>query len=445
MNYKKTLIQKIENKTAKVGIVGMGYVGMPLGELSAAAGFKTVGFVRDPKKAEAINAEKISNLTSTTEKKEVKKADIILICVQTPVFENKMPDLSALKQASEEVALNLRAGQLIVIESSVAPGTTRKIVLPILEESGLKLGEEFFLGFSPERVDPGNTKFKLNEIPKVVAGAQSGSLEVAVAYYRKIIDRVVPVSSLETAELVKIFENTFRLINISLVNQVHQYAKKIGVNMWEVVDAASTKPFGFLAHYPGPGIGGHCIPVDPYYLLEDAKQYGINLSLVEEAGKINENQPHKVVQRAVEIISTNLKNGFIHSGHNHKNGFLSAVARVKNSRVHLKDSKKPKVLLIGVAYKPDIDDTRESPALKIWEILEEMGYVVSYHDPYIPAFNGFSSVELSEEVVAEKDLLVITTNHSTIDYEWLIHFNKPILDTRNVLLGSQNTSHVFAL
>lgn len=446
MDYKKALIRKISNKTAKVGIVGMGYVGMPLGELSAEAGFRTIGFVRDPKKKGAINAEKITNLTSTVDKKELKKVDIILICVQTPVFEDKMPDLRALKQACEEVSENLRPGQLVIIESSVAPGTTRKIVLPILRKSGLKLGEEFYLSFSPERVDPGNARFKLNKIPKVVSGAEPNSREAAVAFYSKIIDRVVPVSSVETAELVKIFENTFRLVNISLVNQVHQYAQAIGVDMWEVVDAASTKPFGFLPHYPGPGIGGHCIPVDPYYLLEDAKKNGINLTLVKEAGIINENQPHKVVHRAVEIISTNLKNGLIHSGHNHGIRLFSAILRFKNNPIFFKNPKKPKVLLIGVAYKPDIDDPRESPALKIWEIFEKMGYTVTYHDPYIPLFNGHQSLELSEKTVTQNDLLVITTNHSTIDYEWLIGLRKPILDTRNVLLSTQNTkSNIFGL
>lgn len=443
MNHKKELLQKIKSKKAVVGIVGMGYVGRPLAELSVLAGYKTIGFVRDLKKAETINQEKTPNLSSTTQKSKLAEADIVLICVQTPVFKNKKPDLRALKQAIHEVGKHLRPGQLVVIESSIAPGTTRNVAFPILEKSRLRLGSDFFLAFSPERVDPGNSQFNLNQIPKVVSGAEENSHEAVVAFYGNIIDKVVPVSSMETAELVKIFENTFRLINISLVNQVHQYAKAIGVDMWEVVDAASTKPFGFLAHYPGPGIGGHCIPVDPYYLLEDAKKYGIDLSLIEEAGKINENQPQKVVNRAVEIITASLKNGFKHNGMNGHNGFGPVVAGIKFGASHWPHNKKKKVLLIGVAYKPDIDDFRESPAIRIWEIFHKKGYKVSYHDPYVPSFNGSSSVELSEDVIKDHDLLVITTNHSKIDYQWLSKFNKPILDTRNVL--SSNTSHIFSL
>ncbi len=436
--FKTELIKKINDKTAKVGIVGMGYVGMPLAELSSAAGFKTTGFVRNPQKASKINDLKIKNLTSTIDKTKISEADVVLICVQTPVHENKMPDLRALEGACSEVSEHLRKGQLVVIESSIAPGTTRKIALPILEKTGLKAGEEFFLAFSPERVDPGNSKFKLNEIPKVVSGLEENSFEAVVAFYEKIIDRVVPVSSLETAELTKIFENTFRLINISLVNQVHQYAKAINVDMWEVVDAAATKPFGFLAHYPGPGIGGHCIPVDPYYLIEDAKQLGIDLTLVKEAGRINENQPQKVVRRAEEIISASIKKV------NSQNGIASVFTKLKDG-VHIKDqNNKKKVLLIGIAYKPDIDDHRESPALRIWELFEKSGYEVSYHDPFIPQFNGGQSVELSEKTIAESDLLVITTNHSTVDYEWLSSFNKPILDTRKVKISDHN-SHVFSL
>ncbi len=438
MNYKSELVKKINDKSAKVGIVGMGYVGMPLAELSSGAGFKTVGFVRNPQKATKINDLKIKNLTSTIDKTKMSEADVVLVCVQTPVFKNKMPDLRALKGACTEVSEHLRAGQLVVIESSIAPGTTRKIALPILEKTGLKAGEEIFLAFSPERVDPGNSKFKLNEIPKVVSGLEKNSFEAVVSFYEKIIDKVVPVSSLETAELTKIFENTFRLINISLVNQIHQYAKAIDVDMWEVVDAAATKPFGFLAHYPGPGIGGHCIPVDPYYLIEDAKNLGIDLTLVKEAGRINENQPQKVVKRAAEIISASVKKT------NPQNGIHSVFSRLIDG-VHLKDSNnKKKVLLIGVAYKPDIDDHRESPAHRIWELFQKSGYEVSYHDPYIPQFMGENSVELNQKTIDGSDLLVITTNHSSVDYEWLSSFNKPILDTRKVKISDHN-SHVFSL
>lgn len=426
----------------------MGYVGRPLAQLSSDAGYKTIGFVRNPKKAQAINEEKVPNLSSTIDKKRLSEADIILVCVQTPVFKNKKPDLRALKSAVAEVGTYLRPGQVVAIESSIAPGTTRNIVLPVLEKSGLVPGKEFFLGFSPERVDPGNKKFKLNQIPKVISGLEKNSYEVVFAFYSRIIDRVVPVSSIETAELVKIFENTFRLINISLVNQVHEYAKTIGVDMWEVVDAASTKPFGFLAHYPGPGIGGHCIPVDPYYLLEDAKKYGIDLSLIEEAGKINENQTHKVVARAVEIITGKVKNGLNHNTHSANdvghNRFYTRFSGVKFGNSNLSESKKKKILLIGVAYKPDIDDFRESPALQIWEIFHKKGYKVSYYDPFVPVFNGSKSVQLTDKVIMDHNLVIITTHHSTIDYNWLAQFNKPILDTRNVLL-SNGKKHIYPL
>ena len=449
MNYKKNLLEKITDKTAIIGIVGMGYVGRPLAQLSSGAGYKTIGFVRDPKKAQAINQEKIPNFSSTADKKRLSETNIVLICVQTPVFKNKKPDLKFLKDAAAEVGTHIRPGQLVVIESSIAPGTTRNLFLPILEKSGLVCGKEFFLSFSPERVDPGNTKFKLNQIPKVVSGVEENSLEVAFAFYSKIIDKVVPVSSLETAELVKIFENTFRLINISLVNQVHEYAKAIGVDMWEVVNAASTKPFGFLAHYPGPGIGGHCIPVDPYYLLEDAKKYGIELSLIHEAGKINENQPHKVVARAVEIISGKVINGANHNNNYltndiNYNSFRPKLSSIKFGVSRFAQPKKKKVLLIGVAYKPDVDDFRESPALEIWELFHREGYKVSYFDPFVPLFNGSRSVKLTDKVIKNHDLVVITTNHSTIDYNWLAELNIPILDTRNVLISSEKP-HIYPL
>jgi UDP-N-acetyl-D-glucosamine dehydrogenase len=424
MDHKKILLGKIKTKKAVIGIIGMGYVGRPLAELSSSAGFHTIGFVRSQKKADSINQLKIRNLTATVDKNELKKADVILVCVQTPVFKNKKPDLRDLKNATFEIVEHLRRGQLIVTESSIAPGTTRNVILPILNKSSLIEGKDYFLAFSPERVDPGNKKFALKQIPKVVSGISDDACDLAVAFYRKIIDLVVPVSSVETAELVKIFENTYRLINISLVNQVHEYASKINVDMWEVVNAARTKPFGFQAHYPGPGIGGHCIPVDPYYLLDDAQKKGIDLSLIEEAGKVNEERPKKVAQRALEIVT--LSNGF-HENHVKSNGHFLYGTKGGRSL----SNKKFKALLLGVAYKPDIDDPRESPALKIWEMFERLGFEVSYHDPYIPEFNNSKSVKLSKENINKQDILVITTNHSSIDYLELAQYKKPILDTRN--------------
>lgn len=400
------LLQKIENRKATIGVIGMGYVGSALSELVIKAGYKTYGFVRTAESAEKINKQKIKNLTGTNDTSLMKTCDILLVCVQTPIYEDKTPDLSFIEAALQQIADNIGNGQLIVVESSYAPGTTRKIALPILEKTGLQAGKDFFLAFSPERVDPGNKQFKLNQIPKVVAGMDADAHKAAVAFYTTIIDRVVPVSSMEAAELTKIFENTFRLVNISLVNEVTEYAKAIGVDMWEVVNAAATKPFGFMPHYPSPGIGGHCIPVDPYYLVADAKKIGINLNLVEEAGKINDKLPKKVVTKTINII--------------------------KKTNGHKKDHK---VLLVGVAYKPDVDDTRESPALKMWKLFEEKGITVSYHDPYVTNLNGSTSQELSEQVINDHDAIVIATNHTNIAYDKLAEHKKPILDTRNVYKG----------
>lgn len=397
------VLKKIQTRKAIVGVIGMGYVGSPLADLVIHAGYKAIGFVRQQHKADSINGQNKKNLFATIDKSQLKSCDIILICVQTPIHEDKKPDLTFLKNATEQIADHLRPGQLIIIESSIAPGTTRNIVLPILSSTNMRVEKDFFLCFSPERVDPGNKHFTLNQIPKVVAGFGPNSHIISVAFYKTIIDTVVPVSSLETAELVKIFENTYRLVNISLVNEVMQYANAIGVDMWEVVDAASTKPFGFHAHYPGPGIGGHCIPVDPYYLVDDAMRKGVDLRLVREAGNVNDLQPERVVSKAMEIL--------------HKyNG-------VKTNH---------KVLLVGISYKPDIDDVRESPALKVWDLFKDKGVDVSYHDPYISSLNGTTSLELSDVVINDHDVIIITTNHGNIDYKNLAKSQKPIIDTRNV-------------
>jgi UDP-N-acetyl-D-glucosamine dehydrogenase len=409
------LREKIASRKAKVGVIGMGYVGDALAELVVKAGYDTIGFVRQEHKAQKISERKIPNLKGSTDTSKLFECDVILVCVQTPIHENKLPDLSYIEAATEQVRQNIREGQLIVIESSIAPGTTRKVALPILKKSGLKEGEDYFLSFSPERVDPGNPHFTLDQIPKVVAGIEENSLLVAKEFYATILKRVVPVSSLETAELVKILENTYRLVNISLVNEVAEYAKKINVDIWEVINAAATKPFGFMPHYPGPGIGGHCIPVDPYYLIDDARQRGIKLRLVEEAGKVNDTQPVRVVKKAINIMKKNAK-------------------RKKNKSV----------LLVGVSYKPDIDDPRESPALKIWRLFEEKGIKVSYHDPYISQVNGAKSIDLSSATLDEHDMIIITTNHTNIDYDMLANNQKPVLDTRNVYNGNA-TSYVFKL
>jgi UDP-N-acetyl-D-glucosamine dehydrogenase len=397
------LLHKIQANKALVGIIGMGYVGSSLSDLTVKAKYNTIGFDRDQRKVEIINQKARKYLKASTDTAELHKCDIVIVCVQTPVLADKTPDLTFVTSALEVITDNVRPGQLVIIESTVAAGTTRSIALPILQKSGLLIGTEVFLSFSPERVDPGNKKFGLYDIPKVIGGLNEDSLITAVAFYSRIFKQVVPVSSLEAAEFTKILENTFRLVNISLVNELVTYANAINVDMWEVVDAAATKPFGFMPHYPGPGVGGHCIPVDPYYLLDDAKKRNVHLGLIEEAGKINEMQPKKVVKKTLDVLKQN-------NGH----------------------KKSHKVLLIGVTYKPDIDDVRESPALKVWEDLEKEGISVTYHDPYVEAINGHHSQELSPSLLHESDMVVITTNHRNVDYQQLMNFEKPILDTRNV-------------
>lgn len=400
MNQLKKLI--IDKKSI-IGVVGVGYVGRALALATSSIGFKTIGFEIDQKKIKRIKKLKRNLLTATSDKSQLKNCNIVCVCVPTPVYEDKSPDFRYLTNAAKEIAKYLCKGQLIIIESSVNPGATRTVVLPLLEESGLRAGEDFYLSFSPERVDPGNKKYQLEDVPKVVGGYDEQSKRLTVAFYSHFIRKVVPVSSLETAELVKILENTYRFVNISLINEIADYAKAIGVDIWETIAAASTKPYGFQPHYPGPGIGGHCIPIDPYYLLEDARRLGIQLHLVKEAGKVNEKRPKKVVLHTLEIL------------------------RKTNGK-----KKNHKVLLVGVSYKPDVADVRESPALKIWELFKERGIVVSYYDPYVTKINGYSSVDLREDVINKHDLVVVITNHSNIPYNDLTKYNKPIVDTRNV-------------
>lgn len=453
------LAGKIKDKSAVVGIIGMGYVGKALADLTTEKGFNTIGFEIRQNRANVINKEGNKLLHATTDFAHLQQCDIILICVQTPVDGQKRPDLSYLQGAAKRVAQNLRKGQLIITESSIATGTTRDVVLPILRESKWSEGKDYFVGYSPERVDPGNTKFKLQDIPKIVSGMDENSLTLVALFYKQIMTTIVPVSSLETAELTKMFENTFRLINISLVNEMKEYAESRGIDMWEVIDAASTKPFGFLAHYPSPGVGGHCIPVDPYYIYEDAKKRGVNLTMIEEAGKINDKQPLKIVERAVELL--NMKSQTLPQSLTIKEAshFPSTLGRIPlgyqlrkflpmigqkggASRIASSDSKK-KVLLIGLAYKPNIDDLRESPAIQIWDLLEKAGYAVSYHDPYIPVFKGKKSVKLTTAEIQKYDLSIIITNHSNIDYAKLASAKRPIIDTRNVYTNGYRNDYIY--
>lgn len=403
MSYKQALSQNIKTRRAVVGIIGIGYVGGALARAAAAEGFKVIGVTRTEARAIHANDQKIPNYSATTDSNNLLKCDIICICVPTPIHENKKPDLKPLQDALAITADHMQPGTLVIIESTIAPGTTRNIALPILKTSGLKEENEFFLSFSPERVDPGNKKYTMYNTPRIVSGLSPDSLDLISRFYKSFVRTVIPASSLETAEMSKILENTFRFINISFINELVLYAKELGIDMYEVVDAAATKPYGFMPHYPGPGVGGHCIPVDPYYLIDDARKRGIKLSLVENAGRINEDQPKKVVAKTLEILRKT-------NGH----------------------KTRPRVLLLGLSYKKDIEDHRESASLKIWKLLEENKISVSYHDPHIPTWNGQISRELSSKTLSESDVIIIATDHANINYENLISYKKPILDTRKV-------------
>ncbi len=439
MNLETRLSEKISSKKAKVGIIGLGYVGKSLADLTTEMGYSTIGFVTRQERAEGVNKERNKLLFATTDAKLLEKCDVILMCVQTPIYEDKQPDLRALINASRSTAKHLQKGQLIVIESSIATGTTRNIVLPILKESGLKEGTDFFLGYSPERVDPGNKKYSVHKIPKVVSGLDVPSLNLTTLFYRQIMKKVVPVSSIETAELTKMFENTFRFINISLVNEMKDYADSWGVDMWEIVNAAATKPFGFLAHFPSPGAGGHCIPVDPFYIYDDAKKRGIQLQMIQTAGRINDKQPVKVVKRAFHILNDQMKAPAAGTSPVSLIGEKGGMSSLK------RNGRGKRALLIGVSYKPDINDIRESPALKIWDMLEDSGYEVWYHDPFVATIRNSQSKALDASVIEQCGIMIIVTNHSNIDYTKLSSFGVPILDTRNVYANGLRKQHIYRL
>lgn len=413
----------ISSKKAKVGIIGLGYVGLPLACTIAKAGFKVTGFDKSKEKVEKVNeglstindvssellkdlAEK-GKLSATQDFNLLQEVDVVCICVPTPLSVYKEPDLSYVESAVKEVYKNLNGKKLIILESTTYPGTTREKVLAYLEKKG-KVGRDFFLAYSPERVDPGNKKYTIENTPKIVGGVTPKCTELATLFYSQFVKDVFPVSSPESAEMTKLLENIFRVVNIALVNELMMLCDRMGINIWEVIEAASTKPFGFMPFYPGPGIGGHCIPVDPFYLSWRAKAYNFPTEFIELAGKINERMPYYVVEKASE--------------------YLNRVGKsIKGSNI----------LIVGVAYKKDISDTRESPALKIIEILMERGSRVSYHDPYVPEIKvsgkNFLSQNLSREVLNSSDLVMIITDHSNVDYKLIKDESSLILDMRNRL------------
>ncbi len=423
MNNKELLLKKIEDKTAVLGVVGLGYVGLPLAVEKAKAGYKTIGFDVQEQKVAMVNAGEnyigdivpqdltdmvaSGRLKATLDYSFIREVDCVAICVPTPLDEHFQPDISYVENSAREIAKYLHQGMLIVLESTTYPGTTEEILLPLLEAGGLKVGRDFYLAFSPERVDPGNKLYNTKNTPKVVGGVTADCTEVAAAVYSRFLDgEVHAVSSPAVAEMEKILENTFRNINIGLANEMAILCHKMGINVWEVIDAAKSKPYGFMAFYPGPGVGGHCIPIDPFYLTWKAREYNYHTRLIETAGEINNYMPEFVLERSMKIL----------------NSFGKAL-------------KGAKVLLLGVAYKQDIDDVRQSPALDVIVQFEKYGADLSYHDPFIPSFSykgkEYQSVELTEAQLQEADLVVVTTMHTCFDFNWIAQHAGMIFDTKN--------------
>jgi len=420
------LIEKISNKSAKIGVIGLGYVGLPLAIEFARAGFQVTGFDIDPEKARTLKAGKSyisyipsdkivklvdnGSLVPTADFSLLTAVDCIIICVPTPLSRNKEPDLSYVFNTAQTIAKYLRRGQLVVLESTTYPGTTEDM-RTILEETGLKAGKDFYLAYSPEREDPNNQDFSTSTIPKIVGGHTTRCLEVADAVYRAIGIRTVPVSSTEVAEAAKLLENIYRAVNIALVNELKMLFDRMGIDIWEVIEAAKTKPFGFQAFYPGPGLGGHCIPIDPFYLTWKAREYDFNTKFIELAGEINTYMPYYVVEKTVDALN--------------------------QSGISIKGAK---TLVLGLAYKRNVDDTRESPSLKLIELLRVRGAKVDYNDPYIrrtpkTRHHDFQmeSVSLTEENLSSYDCVVISTNHSSYDYGSILKHSRLIVDTRNAM------------
>jgi len=427
----QVLGEKIRSRRARVGIIGLGYVGLPLAVEFAKAGFTVTGIDISEQKVQRVNAGdsyigdipssvlgplvEAGKIRATTDFSAALELDTINICVPTPLRKTKDPDMSYIVSSCGEIAKHFHAGMLVILESTTYPGTTDELVLPMLNKSGLEVGRDFFLCFSPERVDPGNPKYQTSNIPKVVGGCTAACTEMGRLFYAQALQHVVPVSSTQVAEMVKLLENTFRMINIGLANEIAMMCDRIGVNVWEVIDAAATKPFGFMPFYPGPGLGGHCIPIDPFYLSWKTKQAGIEARFIELAGYINGQMPHFVVDKV-------------------QNALNDAGKPVKGSKIHV----------MGVAYKRDIDDMRESPALDIMLLLQRRGGVISYSDPHVPVLRmeGLELVAQPDEAAAAADCVVIVTDHSVFDYRALVERAALIVDSRNALKGVQSAKIV---
>ena len=423
---KNRLLAKLEDRSACIGVVGLGYVGLPLALEFAKAGFHVIGYdvservvsglntgashIQDVSSDELAQVVKSGKFEATADESRLREMDAISIAVPTPLAKTRDPDMTYIIAAADAIARNAHPGLLIVLESTTYPGTTRELMQPKLEEAGLTVGEDVFLAFSPERVDPGNPVWNTKNTPKVVGGITPACTEVATALYASCLTRIVPVSSTETAELVKLLENTFRSVNIGLVNEMQIVCDKLGVNVWEVIDAAATKPFGFMKFTPGPGIGGHCIPLDPHYLAWKMRTLNYKTRFIDLASEINSEMPILVVERIAQALNSDRK-------------------PVNGSRV----------LVLGVAYKKDIDDMRESPALDVIRMLEEQGAKVAYHDPHVASFredgHEHHSVDLTDSELSSADAVVIITDHSSIDYQRVVDLSRVVVDTRNATAG----------
>lgn len=428
----KALKDKILAHSATVGVIGLGYVGLPLAVEKGKVGFPVIGFDISAARVARVNAgdnyigdvkdEELQELTqkgiltATTDFDRLSECDVVVICVPTPLTITRDPDISYIEASTEQIAKYLRPGQLVTLESTTYPGTTEEVILPLLEKSGLEVGKDFFLAFSPERVDPGNKRFSTNNTSKVVGGVTPVCLEIAYTFYAQTIVNVVPVSTTAAAELTKVFENTYRAVNIALVNELMLLCDRMGIDIWEVVEAAGTKPFGIQTFWPGPGVGGHCIPIDPFYLTWKAREYDFHTRFIELAGEINVEASYHVINKIVRALNDENKS--------------------------LKDAK---IFILGVAYKKDIDDVRESPALKIIELLRKNGANISYHDPYISVIEPhggstihLESMELSNETLAAADCVLILTDHSTVDYQRVVDQARLVVDTRNATRDVEN-------
>ncbi len=432
----KELKKKIMERKSKVGIIGLGYVGLPLAINFAKNGFKVYGididedriarlnkgesYILDVPTSDIAEVKKDKTLTVTADFSVIKELDAVIICVPTPITKTKEPDVSYIVAAVENIKKYMKHGQMVVLESTTYPGTTEEVILPVLESTGLKEGKDFYLAFSPERIDPGNKKYKTENTPKIIGGISRESTELATLLYEQVIEKIVPVSSCKVAEMVKLLENTFRIVNIGLVNEIMLMCDKLGIDVWEVIDAASTKPYGFMPFYPGPGVGGHCIPIDPIYLSWKARGHGFEARFIDLASHVNSQMPHYVVDKVIGGLND-----------------------------HKKALKGSSILAIGVAYKKDVKDLRESPALEIIALLKQKGAEVSYYDPYLPYLKmdgiDLKSIKFTKDELKKADCVVIITDHSNVDYQFIAEHSKLIVDTRNTLKSSKDRTKIVRL